>query len=88
MSMWANPCHPIAKFTKKVEMILFDGKESLAMRVVLTHLRVTFHSCTYGLRGDVATVATTLIGYDRGCCCRDDHKEKAVVIDYFLYTDA
>jgi hypothetical protein len=29
-----------------------------------------------------------LIGYDdRGDCCRDDHKEETIVIDYFLSTD-
>jgi hypothetical protein len=29
-----------------------------------------------------------LIGYDdRGVCFQDDHEEKMIVIDYFLYTD-
>jgi hypothetical protein len=43
-----------------------------------------FHPCTCGLRGGAAA----LIGYDdRGDCCRDDHKEETIVIDYFLSTD-
>jgi hypothetical protein len=32
---------------------------------------------------------STMIGYDdRGGYCWDDHEEEAIVIDYFLYSDA
>jgi hypothetical protein len=42
-----------------------------------------------GLCGGTTAFAAALIGYDdHGGCCHDDHKEEAIVIDYFLYTDA
>jgi hypothetical protein len=59
------------------------------VRVLLAHPHAAFHPYTCGLCGGAAAFAVALIGYDdRGCCCRDDHKEKTIVIDYFLYTDA
>jgi hypothetical protein len=43
-----------------------------------------FHLCMCGL----CIVVAALIGYDdRGVCFQDDHEEKMIVIDYFLYTD-
>jgi hypothetical protein len=38
--------------------------ETLITCEVLAYPRVTLHLCTCGLRGDVAAVAVTLIGYD------------------------
>jgi hypothetical protein len=40
------------------------NSEALAICVVLAHPRVAFHSCTCGLRRDVAAVAGALIDYD------------------------
>jgi hypothetical protein len=41
-----------------------------------------------GLHGGAIAFAAALIGYDvHGDCCRDDYKEEAIVIIYFLYTD-
>jgi hypothetical protein len=37
---------------------------------------------------DAAVIAAALIGYDdHGGYCRDDHKEKTIMIKYFLYTN-
>jgi hypothetical protein len=56
--------------------------------MVLAHPRAAFHPCTCGLCGDATVFAAVLIGYnDRGGCYHNDHKEEAIVIDYFLYTD-
>jgi hypothetical protein len=63
--------------------------EALAMRVVLAHPHTAFHPYMCGLRGCAAAFAATLIGYnDRGGCCRHDHKEEAIVINYFIHIDA
>jgi hypothetical protein len=65
------------------------NSEALATHVVLAHPCTTFHSCTCGLCGGTATIAAMLIGYDdRGGCSWETREPKAIVIDYFLYTDA
>jgi hypothetical protein len=63
--------------------------EALSARVVLGHPRATLHPYTCGLHEDATAFTVVLTGYDsREGCCRDNHKEEAIVIDYFLNTDA
>jgi hypothetical protein len=64
------------------------NSETLTVCEVLAHPRVVFHPCPYGLRRGAAAVAIVLINYNDGGCCRNDHEDKTIVIDYFLYTDA
>jgi hypothetical protein len=79
--LYTPPCKTLAAASR-------PNPEALAARMVLAHPRMMFHPYTCGLRGGAAAFAAMLIGYDdHGDCCRDDHKEEAIVIDYFLSTD-
>jgi hypothetical protein len=65
-----------------------SNSEALAACVVLTHPCAVFHLCMCELRRGTAAIAAALIGYDDQGGCRGDNKEEAIMIDYFLYTDA
>jgi hypothetical protein len=80
--LYTPPCETLAIAASQLY------PEALAACMVLAHPRAMFHPCTCGLRGVAAAFAAALIGYDdRGDCCLYDHKEEAIVIDYFLSTD-
>jgi hypothetical protein len=49
---------------------------------------MTFHPCTCGLCRGAAAVAVALIGYDDVKVAAIITREEAIMIDYFLYTDA
>jgi hypothetical protein len=63
------------------------NSKALATHIVLAHPCTTFHPCMCGLHRGAAMIAAALIGYIRRGSCQADHKEKVIVIDYFLYTD-
>jgi hypothetical protein len=62
--------------------------ESLVVSMVLAHSCMTFHPCTCGLCRGAAAVAVALIGYDDVKVAAIITREEAIMIDYFLYTDA
>jgi hypothetical protein len=73
------PCETLATTSSQ------PNSKSLVARVVLAQPRVTFHPCTCGLcRG-----AAALISYDDvKVATKTIIREEAIMIDYFLYTDA
>jgi hypothetical protein len=63
--------------------------EALSTRVVLSYPRATFHLYMCGLRRGAVAAAAALIGYNNiKVAVETTTREEAIVIAYFLYTDA